>query len=1620
MSQLVLDTAVRILAAPTKSKFGVHTLLIPAICAAVSAVVFLLYLVFTSGPVERYIAKLRGREVDEDVEVAPIVRQHAGFFPDLRSHIRGHGGAVVFAWKMLRLLSCIALTALTIVAIISTNEGHKTVGSKAWDDVDALSKHWGRKHRKHKKHRRERWFSTAEWMEISLCMFYTYTTLLAIFALTLGPRLRAVANFHLVTLLLIALGVYAWRDLMPLSTFSLHPADAAGGWLTWTRIGVLSFAAVVVPLCIPRPYVPLDPKNPSSEPNPEQTTPLIHLVLFSFLDPLVWTAYRSPKLEYEQLPPLADYDRAAYLKQRSFDQLDPLRRALKKQRHLFWGLMGVFKKEYCIMAVMITIKAVMEFAGPVGIRFLLKYLQSPAEPGFFRPWVWILWLFLGPVIGSIAMQWYIFVTTGSLVRAEGMLTQLLFEHSLRIRMVAEVSGGSGAKTPKSATPRGETPSVSGDTAVEESEGSAGEASASHAAEGSNTQTLVASTSSITSKGKGKDEDKDKKKEEEKDADSSNLVGKINNLMSTDLGNITEGRDFLFVLIFSPVQIIISVIFLYNILGWSAVIGMAAMVLSFPIPGKLAQLVNNVQVERMKKTDARVQSITESMNVIRMIKLFGWEKKIKQQVEEKREEELHWYKKRQWLGLVNMNVNYVLPLVVMIATFASHTLWFKKTLDASTVFSSIGVFDVLRNQLWMMFWQIPMTIQAKVSLDRTNEFLNNTELLDIYNEKDTTIEPTPPEPSAIGFRNATFTWTRQVPGTPTPSRRNFRLHIDSEVLFRRGKINMIIGPTGCGKTSLLMALLGEMHFVPSVPDSWFALPREGGVAYAAQEAWVQNETIRENILFGAEYDEARYKKVLSQCALERDLTLFDAGDMTEVGEKGMTLSGGQKARVSLARAIYSKAEIIILDDVLSALDVHTSRWVVDNCFRGDLVAGRTMLIVTHNVAMVSEVADFVISLGSDGRIASQGSIADALRLNSKLRAEVEKEEELEKKADETVDDNQPVEQKEAPAKSSDGKLIVAEEIAEGRIQWPALKLFLMAFGGAGFWFIYAAGFIFSDVAVLLQTYWLGVWARAYEKTDPELVNVPFYLGVYGGTCAIAITLWCCAYITHVFGSLRASRRIHDKLVSSVLGAPLRWLDSTPVGRIIARFTQDMRTVDGSLPNELQSLVDMTIQLLSRFIAVIAFAPVFTLPGAIVFVVGIWIGQIYIAAQLSVKREMSNSRSPLFSHFGAALQGITSIRAYGAEEQFKNEALKRIDKYTRAARTFYNLNRWICIRMDTLGGAFAAGLAAYLVYARTSANASDTGFSLTMAVAFSGGILWWVRILNEFEVQGNSLERIQDYVTIDQEPEAVPEKVPPAYWPASGNITVENLVARYSADGPAVLHGLSFEIKSGERVGVVGRTGSGKSSLTLSLLRMIPIEGNVYYDGIPTHAINLDALRSNITIIPQQPELMSGTVRQNLDPFDEHDDAVLNAALRSAGLNTLQTEDDEGYIGLDSGVSAGGGNFSLGQRQIIALARAIVRRSKVLILDEATAAIDYNTDTAIQNSIRTELNDMTLIIVAHRLQTICDADKIMVLEAGKIIEFDSPAALLQKDVGAFKSLVDESGDRDALYAMAKKQA
>ncbi|KAJ7691733.1 P-loop containing nucleoside triphosphate hydrolase protein [Mycena rosella] len=1020
--------------------------------------------------------------------------------------------------------------------------------------------------------------------------------------------------------------------------------------------------------------------------------------------------------------------------------------------------------------------------------------------------------------------------------------------------------------------------------------------------------------------------------------SSVDVGKISNLVTTDLRNVTNMSDFLMLLFYMPVSVVFCIIFLYIVLGWSAFVGMGTMILLFPLSGIASQILQVIQKGRIKAADARIGTISETMNVLRMIKLFGWEDKMLARVNDKREEELHWIWKREIFEWVANTVNNLIPIVTML------TVLMKQELRPSIVFSTMPVFDMLRNQLHMANYRIIQFVDAKVSLDRINDFLHNTELLDQYTEKEETAEFLAAEASTeIGFRDASFTWSNDSDG------HKFALRIDDELLFKPGCINLVLGPTGSGKTSLLMALLGEMHFTPSSLNSWC-------VAYAAQESWVLNETIRSNILFGAEYDEERYNKVLYQCALQRDLELFEAGDQSEVGEKGLTLSGGQKARCTLARAIYSKAEILLLDD-----------WIVEKCFSGDLVQGRTVILVTHNVALAAPIADFTISIGLNGRILSQGSVAEALQHDIALANEAN----ADLQVMEQVVAEEPVEATTKDAKSdgkSDGKLILAEELQLGKVKWSA-----------------------------------GYFASQYEISPPGTVSVSYHLGIFG-----LITLF--DVIVHSYGDIifAYASSIADSS-RSILGTTLRWLDITPASRVIARFTADITAVDGPILNVFAGFVHVTISMVISFGAVVFLTPLFSIPGVFAAIIGGTVGQLFIKS--------SNAKAPVLGHFGAAIAGLTSIRAYGAQGPFIEESLRRINKYTRAARTLSNLDRWVGVRLAAIGNILAAILALYLVYFRRE-KSNNVGFSLNMAAGFSMRILFWVRIWNDVQIQGEPLERIQQYIDIEQEPKPTEVGKPPAHWPSSGELIVEKLSARYSPDGPKVLRDISFRINSGERVGIVGRTGSGKSSLTLALLRCIYTEGTVHYDGIPTASLNLDALRSNITIIPQMPELLSGTLRHNLDPFDQYDDANLNSALRAAGLFSLQQDMEEGRLVLDSVISSGGSNLSVGQRQILALARAIVRDSKLLILDEATSAIDYKTDTVIQASLRNELKpDVTVITVAHRLQTILDSDKIMVLDEGRIVEFDAPKVLLTNPKGKLRALVDESGDKEKLYAMAE---
>ncbi|KAJ7758491.1 P-loop containing nucleoside triphosphate hydrolase protein, partial [Mycena maculata] len=1375
------------------------------------------------------------------------------------------------------------------------------------------------------------------WENVALCITWAYATLLACFSLGSPPLASSV---HLNVILLVSFFTYAYRDLWPFATFTLAPQDLDQGRLLWAKIFALAVAAVVVPLSSPRRYIPADPENPMAEPNAEQTSSLFSSLTYGYLDSLIFLAYKQGGLSFDQFPTLADYDRAEHLIRASFPVLDPHNDGACK--HLLYGIFRVFRREYISMFILTLGNVFFGFAGPVAMNRLLAYVPTLTRSGLVvRPWVWVVSLFLVPFFRAVNQQRYTWIACRQKTQAEGILVQLLFAHSLRIRMNTEA----------------------------------------------------------------------------KDSNKRNLVGRINNLATSDVANLTDVMEIWINGVFFPLQVILAIWFLYLILGWSSFVGLAVILVTLPLPYYLSKKQRGLQVSSRKKTDARVQQVTETMNVLRMIKWFAWEGTVKNDIAAKRDEELASIARIRLLGLLGNSINAIIPLLTMLFTFSTYTLVMKQELTASIVFTALTVFDgILRLHIQQTMNNIPIVVQGKVSLDRIDDFLRTasgfslTELLDSY----TPDQPihVPENPSKIGFREAEFSWSSQSNDT------SFKLRIESEIVFRPGAVNLIVGPTGVvlRRRWMLMRLQGEMHYTKIGPDSWFNLPPHGGVAYTSQQPWIENATIKGNIVFdrSAPFNETRYKKVLFACALYPDLELLPNGDETEVGERGLTLSGGQKARVSLARAIYSPASTILLDDIFAALDIHTAQWIVRHCFSGDLIEKRTVILVTHNIDLAGPVSQWVVSLSSDGSI-MQGSVDVVLK--SIVDDVVKEQKALEQNVE--ADIKRP---------GSAEKLISSEKFQQGMVKWPTCKflifdkLYLANLSSHPILYLclIVGLFLLTEATASFQYWFLGFWSSQYVDRPPSSVSAPFYLGVYAATSLVSVLFYIAARTTYTFGAMRTTKIIHALFIESVIGTTLRWLDTTPMSRVITRSTQDISKVDNTFAIFATNFMESTIVLLVKFAAVMIISPAFILPGATIALVSLLTGRVYMRAQLPMQRQMSAARSPMLAHFAAAIAGLSSIRAYGAEKAFLEESLARINHFIRPAISFWNLNRqvWITVRSEIFSGVFSASLGWYLVYGGGSHyGAADVGFSISMALSFTARILVWVRVSNGLQLAANNLERVAEYIEVEQEPKPTRTGVPPAYWPASGTLSAVNLSAKYSADGPEILHDLTFDIKSGERIAIVGRTGSGKSSLTLALLRSIPTEGKIYFDGIPTDTINLDALRSNVTIIPQVPELLGGSLRRNLDPFGVHDDSVLNDALRAAGLFSLQVDGDEKSLTLDFVISGEGSNLSVGQRQIVALARAIIRGSRLLILDEATSAIDYQTDAIIQSTLRNELTSVTLITVAHRLRTIMDYDRIMVLNAGRIVEFDTPSNLLKIEAGHLRALVDESNDRNVLLAMAE---
>ncbi|KAG6334904.1 hypothetical protein ID866_4185 [Astraeus odoratus] len=924
--------------------------------------------------------------------------------------------------------------------------------------------------------------------------------------------------------------------------------------------------------------------------------------------------------------------------------------------------------------------------------------------------------------------------------------------------------------------------------------------------------------------------------------------------------------------------------------------------------------------------------------------------------------------------------------------------------------------------------------------------------------------------------------------------------DISVRFPEGELTVITGPTASGKTAMLLALLGELTLVSGklimlkntskIDDSGHMYT----ISYAAQMPWLRHQSIKENILFGQPYDEERYNMVVECCALRPDLDILEDGDETEIG-----------ARVALARAVYARTKYILLDDPLSAVDSHTARFLYERLLRGPLLANRTVILVTHHVELVLPGAHYLIRM-LDGRIDTQGTIKDLHArgvldyITQDSAAEVKQEEPV-------VASDAPIEAIETnlaePASQlvehkKPRKLVKEEHRERGGVKFAIYKAYMKA-SSYWTWCILAVLVACSQILGVVEKFWFRAWGQAYGddagltsyifmssslKENDALTNgyVPyhdatynpnphyyirsprfvlpdaneyplFYVGVYGGIGLTVALVSVLSSAVQYVGALKASRTLFRHLLTVVVRATMRWHDVTPQGRMLNRFGKDIETIDGNLAHSM-SAVNSSLATFATAILTVAFIfPPFLIPAAVMgyfyrmFAIG------YLNTGRDLRRMESNSRSPIFSGFAELLDGIVTVRAFSAERRFLNDLHRMVDLTTKMWYNFWMTNRWLLLNFDVLGG--LAVLITTLFALSGYVDAGMAAVCITSAMTFTNSVYWACRFWTTLELDLNSVERVVEYLDLPQEPPTIIESNrPPAYWPSNTSnnplVSIENLVIKYAPELPPVLHNVSFTLNAKERVGLLGRTGSGKSTLAMSILRFVdPTSGCIVIDGIDISTVGLHDLRSRLTFIPQDATLFSGTLRDNLDPFHEHEDSeCLDVLYRvrmlsqsayesqrnsrapsrastpedapSSAPSTVTEIDARITITLDTQVSAGGTNFSQGQRQLIAMARALLRRSSIIILDEATSSIDFDTDAKIQAAIREEFNESLLLTVAHRLRTVIDYDRLIVLDKGEVVECDTPLKLIQRENGIFRNMCLKSGTFTELEAAAKAKA
>ncbi|CAF0716997.1 unnamed protein product [Brachionus calyciflorus] len=1094
--------------------------------------------------------------------------------------------------------------------------------------------------------------------------------------------------------------------------------------------------------------------------------------------------------------------------------------------------------------------------------------------------------------------------------------------------------------------------------------------------------------------------------------NASSIGKINNLVAVNAQLFLTLVPFLNMIWSSPLQIIICIYMLWRYLGIGAFAGLATTVIFIPLNGFATNLNKKLSVKKLNNQDHRLKIINEILGGIKVIKFYGWEKSFQKIVDKIRNDEMKYFSRNALAGIITSFTWASAPFIVAAVSYGTFVMVSEKNnLDPSTAFVSLTLFYLIRFPLALLPQTITMVVQGYISLKRIRRFL----LLDETNEQD--IQHANLNDTAILVQNANLGWNKTDP---------YLCNLNFEI--KKQKLVAVVGSVGCGKSSLVSAVLGEMN---KLNDGKINV--NGQVAYVPQQAWVQNATIRDNILFGKEFDETLYKKVVNACSLATDFSIMPNADLTEIGEKGINLSGGQKQRISLARSLYADADIYVLDDPLSAVDSHVGKHIFDMVVgpKG-MLKNKTRLFVTNSLSFLPQVDQIIMlenatitEMGTYEELKNKnGSFAEFIRIylanNQQNKNNIKKQEELDmndKKFTQSKS-NLPIFAKQesqripyeihlkSKSMSEQDGLIIDKDIVEGgTIKFSVLVDYMKKSGvfNSSMFFVF---FNFSNVALAASSFWLSAWSNdSTENIQKAQERKYFRLAIYIALGFLQCVLLNIANIFLVLMYIRAAKLYHTKLLTTILRSTLHFFESTPAGRIINRFSRDIESLETSIPDSFKICAFCVSNIIHTLIILAYTTPIsliLILPASIIY---LFIQRYYVSSARQLARLDSSTKSPIFSFFSETLAGVSTIRAFGSQNQFIKRMEKNVDENTVYIYTANCAERWLILRLDFIANLIAALASLFAVFSRNSLSPGLVGLSISLAITVSQALNFFVKMGAEFEANITAVERVKEYFSIPQEPEwNVTNLKIPSLWPNNGKIIFRNYSVKYREDADFVLKNINAEITPGEKIGIVGRTGAGKSSLTLALFRLLEHStGDIIIDDVNIKNIGLHDLRHKLTIIPQDPVIFSGSIRMNLDPFSKHSDAEIWNALELSHLKDfIMNSDDK----LEFRCAEDGNNLSVGQRQLICLARALLRKTKILILDEATASVDHNTDELIQQTIRAQFSDCTVLTIAHRLNTIMDSSRIMVLDKGKIVEFDSPKVLLSNKLGYFYSMAKDA--------------